>query len=231
MTPSRQLVSLGYQVDLLPYIPQLEFFPLPVKAAKLWLKREMDFICALLFLVTFSPLFLLIAALIKLTSPGGAVFFRQERVGLNRRPFLMWKFRTMVPDAEKQDGALCADGRAIFFKPKMDPRVTRVGRVLRKYSLDELPQFINVLKGEMSLVGPRPLREFEVVRFDSSEQYRRFDMKPGLTCIWQVSGRSKTTDEARMAYDLEYVDKWSLALDFKLLLKTVPVVVKAEGAV
>jgi lipopolysaccharide/colanic/teichoic acid biosynthesis glycosyltransferase len=142
----------------------------------------------------------------------------------------MWKFRTMVPGAERKEGELRGEG-AVFFKPKDDPRVTPVGRFLRKYSIDELPQFINVLRGEMSLVGPRPVLWHELERLNGPDHLRRFDMKPGLTCIWQVSGRSNTTDEARINYDLQYVEGWSLATDFKLLLKTVPVVLRGEGAV
>jgi lipopolysaccharide/colanic/teichoic acid biosynthesis glycosyltransferase len=205
---------------LLECVPSADAFAPALEGAKLELKRLVDFT---------APLFLLVAALIKLTSPG-PVFFKQSRPGQDRRPFTMWKFRTMVCGAERQEAKLRGEG-GVFFKPKNDCRVTPVGRFLRKYSVDELPQFINVLKGEMSLVGPRPVLWHELERFGRPEQLRRFRMKPGLTCIWQVSGRSNTTDEARMRYDLQYVDEWSLATDFKLLLKTVPVVLRGEGAV
>jgi exopolysaccharide biosynthesis polyprenyl glycosylphosphotransferase len=223
------LVGIGRPVDLLDTIPGQPQFTVPLGVARQDVKRAIDCTAALAALLVLAPLFLLVAALIKMTSPG-PVFFKQSRPGLRRRPFTMWKFRTMVPDAERQEARLRGEG-GVFFKPKNDSRVTPVGRFLRKYSLDELPQFINVLKGEMSLVGPRPVLWHELERFTSPEQLRRFEMKPGLTCIWQVSGRSNTTDEARMRYDLEYVDGWSLTTDFKLLLKTVPVVARGEGAV
>lgn len=229
VTPSGQLVGIGRPVDLLDTIPGQPQFTVPLGVARQDVKRAIDCTAALAALLVLAPLFLLVAALIKMTSPG-PVFFKQSRPGLRRRPFTMWKFRTMVPDAERQESRLRGEG-GVFFKPKNDSRVTPVGRFLRKYSLDELPQFINVLKGEMSLVGPRPVLWHELERFTSPEQLRRFEMKPGLTCIWQVSGRSNTTDEARMRYDLEYVDGWSLTTDFKLLLKTVPVVARGEGAV
>src|SRR5919107_3150588 len=226
VTPSGQLGSVGHPVELLADIPVRAQFAVPLERAGRDAKRLIDFSAALAALVILAPLFLLVAALIKLTSPG-PVFFRQSRPGLGRRPFTMWKFRTMVCGAERQESQLRGEG-GVFFKPKNDCRVTPVGKFLRKYSIDELPQFFNVLKGEMSLVGPRPVLWHELERFSGPEQLRRFEMKPGLTCIWQVSGRSNTTDEARMRYDLEYVDGWSLTADFKLLLKTVPVVVKGE---
>jgi len=229
VTPSGQLVCVGQPVDLLDRIPGSAQLPISSEAAKLELKRFVDFSAALAALIILAPLFAVLAALIKLTSPG-PVFFKQSRPGLHRRPFVMWKFRTMREGAEKQEESLRGEG-GLFFKPRNDPRVTGVGRFLRKYSLDELPQFINVLTGEMSLVGPRPILWHELDRFGGPEQMRRFDMRPGLTCIWQVSGRSNTTDEARMTYDLQYVDEWSLMSDFKLLLRTVPVVLRGEGAV
>ena len=229
LTPSGQLVSVGRPVELLEDIGVRAQFAVPLERAGRDAKRLLDISAALAALVILSPLFLLVAALIKLTSPG-PVFFRQSRPGLGREPFTMWKFRTMVPGAECHEAQLRGEG-GVFFKPKNDPRVTPVGKFLRKYSIDELPQFFNVLKGEMSLVGPRPVLWHELERFSSPGQLRRFEMRPGLTCIWQVSGRSNTTDEARMRYDLEYVERWSLATDFKLLLKTVPVVLRGEGAV
>jgi len=227
LMPSGQLVSVGRPVELLTNISVRPQFAVPLTGYDA--KRLMDIAAALTALVLLAPLFLLVAALIKLTSPG-PVFFKQSRPGLGRRPFTMWTFRTLVPGAERQEVLLRGEG-GVFFKPKQDARVTPVGRFLRKYSIDELPQFFNVLRGEMSLVGPRPVLWHELERFSSPGQLRRFEMKPGLTCIWQVSGRSNTTDEARMRYDLEYVDGWSLATDFKLLLKTVPVVLRGEGAV
>lgn len=185
-----------------------------------------------MLLVVVSPLLLMTAVLIKLTSPG-PVFYIRELVGLNQHPFMMWKFRTMKINAEQRETALVEMKKedSPFFKVKDDPRVTCVGGFLRKYSIDELPQLINVLKGDMSLVGPRPIHDFELQKFSEWKQLRRFSMKPGLTCIWQVSGRSKTSDADRMRYDLEYINNWSLLLDVKLLFKTIPVVLKGDGAV
>ncbi|HEX8472988.1 MAG TPA: sugar transferase [Pyrinomonadaceae bacterium] len=230
-TPTQQLVSVGHPVDLLTDIPSFALVPVSHESVLLLLKRLVDFLSAIALLLILSPVFLVLALLIKLTSQG-PVFFKQERIGHYRRPFTIWKFRTMLNDAESRAAELRQNcGGDVFFKLKNDPRVTPIGRVMRKYSLDELPQLFNVLSGEMSLVGPRPICAFEMERFGGWNQLRRFDMKPGLTCIWQVSGRSNTTDAARMNYDLQYVEDWSLLLDFKLLLRTVPVVVKGDGAV
>jgi lipopolysaccharide/colanic/teichoic acid biosynthesis glycosyltransferase len=231
-TATQQLVTVGHPVDLLTYIPSFALTPISSESLMLLVKRGIDVIGAFTLLVILSPLFILLAALIKSTS-SGPIFFKQERLGKNRLPFTIWKFRTMMNDAESRAAELrqnCGGGD-VFFKMKNDPRVTGAGRVMRKYSLDELPQLFNILSGEMSFVGPRPICAFELERFTGWGQLRRFEMTPGLTCIWQVSGRSNTTDEARMNYDLQYVDRWSLLLDFKLLLRTVPVVVKGEGAV
>ena len=174
---------------------------------------------------------MIIAIAIKLDSRG-PVFFRQDRVGLKRKIFKMHKFRTMHLDAEERIKELEAlnevDGAA--FKMTNDPRVTRVGRTLRKLSLDELPQFIDVLNGNMSLVGPRPLPIRDVERFDQNWQKRRFSVKPGLTCLWQVNGRHEVDFENWMELDLEYIDNWSLSLDFDILLKTVPAVFRGTGA-
>lgn len=195
------------------------------------LKGLIDFTCGLVLLVLLSPLMLAIAVLIKLTSPG-PVFFVQERIGLNKRRFKMFKFRTMVADAPAMQHALEqmneADGPV--FKMRNDPRVTRVGRWLRKRSLDELPQLLNVLLGDLSLVGPRPLPERDYDRFDKRWFNRRFSVKPGITCIWQISGRSETTFEKWIIQDLEYIDKWSISLDFKILFKTIPSVLRGTGA-
>lgn len=137
----------------------------------------------------------------------------------------------MADYSERQQQQLKEDNKGVFFKPHNDPRVTRVGHFLRKYSIDELPQLINVLRGEMSLVGPRPILDIELQRLSKWMFMRRFSMKPGLTCIWQVNGRSNTSDWKRIRQDLDYVDHWSLWLDLKLLIKTVKVVLKADGAV
>ena len=200
------------------------------ESAAVRFKRIIDVVGASMILLCLLPLFFMTAVLIKLTSPG-PTFFWQERLGLHQRPFRMLKFRTMIPNAHLQEDALQNTRQEVFFKVQNDPRITAIGKVLRKYSIDELPQLLNVLRGEMSLVGPRPLFDFEIQRFEQWKPLRRFSMKPGLTGIWQVSGRSKTSDEDRMRYDVEYVEQWSLLLDVKLLLKTIPAVLNGDGAV
>src|ERR1017187_8069177 len=198
---------------------------------RLLVKRCMDIIGATVGLIIFGPLMLVIASAIKLTSPGPA-FFTQERYGLHKRRFRMYKFRTMVPDAEELQEKFESHNEAQgpVFKIRNDPRITSFGRMLRKTSLDELPQFLNVLSGEMSLVGPRPLPKRDVSRFDDASLMRRFSVKPGLTCLWQVSGRSNTDFERWLALDLKYIDTWSLASDFRILAKTLPVVFCRRGA-
>lgn len=194
-------------------------------------KRVIDFVGSAILLMILSPLLLLVALGIKLDSPGPA-FFIQERMGYNKRRFRMIKFRTMSADAEARMKELEhlneTDGPA--FKIRHDPRMTRIGRLLRKLSIDELPQLINVLLGDMSLVGPRPLPIRDVLGLEVAWQKRRFSVKPGLTCLWQVSGRSNLSFEQWMQLDLEYIDRWSLALDCKILLKTIPAILSAEGA-
>jgi len=198
---------------------------------RLVVKRCMDICGAVVGLVLFGPLMLAIAAAIKLTSPGPA-FFAQERYGLNKRRFLMYKFRTMVTNAEDLQVALESrnEAQGPVFKIRNDPRVTSIGRILRRTSLDELPQFLNVLWGEMSLVGPRPLPKRDVARFDDASLMRRFSVKPGLTCLWQINGRSNTDFDRWIALDLKYIDSWSLGLDLTILAKTVPVVLSRRGA-
>ena len=194
-------------------------------------KRAIDIAGALLGLIVLSPLFLLIAAAIKLTS-GTPIFFSQERYGCNKRRFKMHKFRTMVPDAEALQSDLehRNEVRGPVFKIRDDPRMTRLGRLLRRTSLDELPQLLNVLKGEMSLVGPRPLPLRDVSRFEEGWLMRRFCVAPGLTGLWQVNGRSHTSFDQWVAHDLTYIDTWSLTLDMKILLRTIPAVLKGIGA-
>lgn len=194
-------------------------------------KRALDIVLAAAGLVLLLPVFLLIAVAIKLTSPG-PVFFTQERFGYQCHRFRIVKFRSMVVDApglmaqlEEQNEA---DGPV--FKIKNDPRVTAVGRVLRTTSLDELPQLINVLCGEMSLVGPRPMSVRDVSRFSSAQLMRRFCVRPGITGLWQVSGRSSLSFDTWIALDFRYIDEWSLGLDLKILARTVPVVLKRSGA-
>ena len=204
----------------------------PSQTLPLWLKRAIDLLASSTLLVLLSPVLLIATILIKLVSPGSA-FHLQEQVGLYQRPFKMWKFRTMVPNAQEWEPALreIHKDNGPFFKVKNDPRIFPLGRFFRKYSIDEFPQLINVLKGEMSLVGPRPLFDFEVEGFEDGKAFSRFSMKPGMTCIWQVNGRSKASAEDRIRYDLEYVEKWSLGLDFEILLKTLPAVIRGHGAV
>lgn len=195
-------------------------------------KQVMDFIGAFLMLAIFAAPLLLIAILIKLTSPG-PVFFRQQRAGLNGQPFTMFKFRTMVTNAEQLQQELAAlnEMSGPVFKVTNDPRVTRIGKFLRKYSLDEFPQLLNVLRGEMSLVGPRPLPVHEVARFDDVAHRRRLSVRPGLTCLWQVRGRNEIADfKDWVRLDLEYIDNWSLWLDIQILLRTIPAVFAGTGA-
>jgi exopolysaccharide biosynthesis polyprenyl glycosylphosphotransferase len=187
---------------------------------------------AFVMILLFSWLFALVALLIKLTSPG-PILFRQQRSGLNGRPFTIYKFRTMVTDAEQRQHELAAMNEMTgpVFKVTNDPRITPIGRFLRKFSLDEFPQLFNVLRGEMSLVGPRPLPVSEVKRFNDLAHRRRLSVKPGLTCLWQISGRNDVRDfKDWVRLDLEYIDNWSLWLDFKILWWTVPVVLAGTGA-
>jgi exopolysaccharide biosynthesis polyprenyl glycosylphosphotransferase len=234
--PDWQIQKLMYQPEIASVyienfvgIPTLALSSAPQKALELFIKSVLDRSVAALGLVLLAPFFLVIAVLIK-TSSRGPVFFVQQRSGLNGRLFNLYKFRTMVVDAEDLKAALDHENEmdGPVFKIKNDPRITRVGAFLRRTSLDELPQLINVLRGEMSLVGPRPPIPTEVQQY-APWQRRRLSMRPGLTCIWQVSGRNEISFEQWMNMDLEYIDKWSLLLDFKLLLKTVPAVVWGTG--
>jgi exopolysaccharide biosynthesis polyprenyl glycosylphosphotransferase len=199
--------------------------------ARLGVKRLIDIVGAALGLLLFAPALLAIALAVRLTSPG-PVFFVQERYGLNRRIFRMYKFRTMVEDAEARQADLEhineLDGPV--FKIRRDPRITRIGGFLRRTSLDELPQLFNVFSGEMSMVGPRPMATRDVHRFSESWLMRRFSVKPGLTCLWQVSGRNNLDFDEWMRLDLKYIDSWSLGLELRILLKTVPAVLRGTGA-
>lgn len=194
-------------------------------------KRIFDLAGATVLLIFTLPLFLIAAIAIKLES-AGPVFFVQDRVGLNKRRFRMIKFRTMSVDAESKMEELehLNEKTGPIFKMRNDPRVTRVGRWLRKTSVDELPQLINVMLGDMSVVGPRPLSLRDALRMEVAWQKRRFSVKPGLTCLWQVSGRSNLSFEQWMQLDLEYIDHWSLGLDASILLRTIPAIVLARGA-
>jgi exopolysaccharide biosynthesis polyprenyl glycosylphosphotransferase len=213
-------------------IPLLILEPVAQDEWKLLVKRLIDLAFALAIVPLLLPVTALIAIAIKLDSPG-SVFFTQERVGLHKRRFRMLKFRTMVADADRLQAQLedRNEAQGPIFKIARDPRITRVGGFLRRTSLDELPQVFHVLTGEMSLVGPRPMSLRDVNRFDHGLQRKRFSVKPGLTCIWQVSGRSQLPFSKWLELDLHYIEHWSLALDFKILLKTVPAVLRGTGAV
>jgi exopolysaccharide biosynthesis polyprenyl glycosylphosphotransferase len=196
-----------------------------------FIKRAADLTASLILVVFVSPLFLITALMIKLTSPG-PVFFLQERLGLNKRRFKIYKFRTMTADAESRMKEIehLNEVSGPVFKIKNDPRITAIGKFLRSTSIDELPQLFNVLKGDMSLVGPRPMavRDYEGVHEDW--QRRRFSVRPGITCLWQVLGRNAIPFEQWMELDLQYIDCWSLWLDFQILVKTIPAVLKGSGA-
>ena len=194
-------------------------------------KRLFDICVSLVLLMLFLPVFALLALLTKLTSPG-PVFFIQKRVGLNKRLFPLFKFRTMVADAEEKLAELQGLNEAPgpVFKIRNDPRITLVGRFLRRTSLDELPQLLNVLKGDMSLVGPRPLPVRDYEGFDEDWHRRRFSVRPGITCLWQINGRSNTPFDRWMELDMNYIDNWSFRLDLKILAKTIPAVLRGSGA-
>jgi exopolysaccharide biosynthesis polyprenyl glycosylphosphotransferase len=194
-------------------------------------KRMLDIAFSFILLLLLSPVFVIVAVLIKFSS-GGPIFFRQERLGLNKRRFPILKFRTMVPNAEEMMAELevLNEVSGPVFKIKEDPRITPIGKVLRRTSIDELPQLFNVLLGDMSLVGPRPLPIRDYEGFSDDWQRRRFSVRPGITCLWQVNGRSAIPFEQWMKLDLQYMDEWSLWLDIKILARTVSVVLKGIGA-
>ena len=194
------------------------------------IKRLIDVVCSFLGVLVLSPLFIIIAIIIKTTSKG-PVFFSQRRVGKNGKEFYMYKFRSMVVNAEELKEKLSAQNEMSgpMFKMKDDPRVTKVGKFIRKTSIDELPQLWNVLKGEMSLVGPRPSLPKEVAQFENW-MYKRLEVKPGLTCYWQVSGRNNIDFEDWMKLDIKYVDERSTWIDIKLIFKTVGVLFGDKNA-
>jgi exopolysaccharide biosynthesis polyprenyl glycosylphosphotransferase len=198
----------------------------------IFIKRILDFTISSVLMVLFLPLLVIAAILVKLTSPG-PVLFAQKRVGLNKRHFNVYKFRTMVADAEERlhEVEHLNQVSGPVFKVWNDPRITPVGRILRKTSIDELPQLFNVLRGDMSLVGPRPLPVRDYEGFSKDWQRRRLSVKPGITCLWQIRGRSSIPFEKWMELDLQYIDKWSLWLDFEILLQTIPAVFRGSGAV
>lgn len=217
-------------VSELEGIPLLTLSTTPQQTGHLLIKRLFDLVIASLALILLSPVFLATAIAIKIDSPG-PILFKQKRVGLNGRTFNCLKFRSMVRDAERKRKEVehLNEMRGPVFKIKNDPRLTRVGKFIRKFSIDELPQLFNVLKGEMSLVGIRPPIPEEVEKYEPWQR-RRLSMKPGITCIWQVSGRNKVDFDQWMEMDLAYIDNWSLKLDLKLLLKTLPAVLFTKGA-
>jgi exopolysaccharide biosynthesis polyprenyl glycosylphosphotransferase len=194
-------------------------------------KRLLDVVVSLVLLVLCAPILVLTALAIKLTSPG-PIFFTQRRLGLNKRTFHIYKFRTMIPNAERKIHELehLNEVSGPVFKIKADPRITSIGKVLRKTSIDELPQLFNVLQGEMSLVGPRPLPIRDYEGFNEDWQRRRFSVRPGITCLWQIAGRNSIPFETWMQLDLQYIDKWSLWLDFEILARTIPAVLRGSGA-
>ncbi len=212
-------------------IPMLTFTTTPFDERDLLVKRAFDVVMAIALLGLTAPLLALVAVLVKVTS-SGPVLFKQIRAGANGRPFVMYKFRSMCENAEVLQGQLAGANEMSgpVFKMRNDPRLTPIGRFLRRTSFDELPQLWNVLRGEMSLVGPRPPVPSEVARYESWQR-RRLSMKPGLTCLWQISGRSEIADfEQWMKMDLKYIDTWSLALDMRIIAKTVPAVLTGRGA-
>lgn len=219
------------ELEELEGVPFLTFTTTPSNETQLALKRALDVAVSLLLLALAGPVIGIAALAIRSTSPG-SVLFKQKRIGLNGRMFTLYKFRTMIEDAHArlEEVAHLNEMNGPAFKAKADPRVTPVGRFLRRFSLDEIPQFWNVLKGDMSLVGPRPPIPEEVASYHRWHR-RRLSMKPGMTCLWQISGRNDIQDFDRwMKLDLQYIDNWSPTLDLKILLRTIPAVLSGKGA-
>lgn len=213
-------------------IPSIQLSPPLITGSDFFVKRCFDFCFSALFVLATLPIYLGIALLIKLDSPG-PIFYKQTRIGLHGQPFKVWKFRTMVANADQIQKELEAKNEmkdGVLFKMKNDPRITRLGKVLRRYSLDELPQLFNVLRGEMSLVGPRPLPMRDVEKF-SPHHFIRHEVLPGITGLWQVSGRSDITDFEKVVHlDVTYIESWSLSLDLQILLQTTAVILGKKGA-
>jgi exopolysaccharide biosynthesis polyprenyl glycosylphosphotransferase len=218
-------------LDQFNTIPFLTFEPVAQEEWKLLVKRALDLIVTLIAVPVLLLVMGMIALAVRLDSPG-PVFFIQDRVGLNKRRFRMFKFRTMADRSERLQAELESlnEAEGPIFKIFNDPRVTRIGRFLRRTSLDELPQIFNVIRGEMSLVGPRPMSLRDVNRFDRAIQRKRFSVKPGITCLWQISGRSNLPFSRWLELDLRYIEHWSLSLDLKILFKTVRAVLNGVGA-
>ncbi len=228
-SPFFNMLANKTQLNFFGTTPFLTISNTPINYLELKAKEIIDRLVSFLVLVFLSPIYLSIALAIKIDSRG-PVFFKQKRMGLRGRKFYVYKFRTMVTDAEKLKDQLMEHNEmdGPVFKITDDPRITRVGRILRKTSLDELPQFFNVLLGEMSIVGPRPPIPEEVKEYERW-QLRRLSMKPGITCIWQVSGRNDIPFEEWMKMDLQYIDNWSLKLDFIIFLKTIRTMLRCDG--
>ena len=230
------------EVEQIGVLPMVRLFREPLSDVERFVKRSFDIAVSSLALIVLSPVWLLISVLIKLDSPG-QILFKQERVGMDGRKFLCYKFRTMRANADENihreayrkniEGATEANGgdeeKPVFGKVKNDSRVTKIGKYLRRSSLDEVPQFLNVLQGRMSVVGARPPIPYEVVEYDLKDR-KRLDMKPGITGLWQVSGRNRLTFEEMVRIDLYYIENWSLWLDLKIILLTVPAVFRGDGA-
>lgn len=217
-------------IDTLGEQPVITISSGPPDTLRLVVKRMIDLVGSGVGLILLSPFLVAVAIAVKLDS-SGPVFFVQERVGMNRRRFPAYKFRTMVVDAEELQASLehLNEAEGPVFKIEADPRVTKLGHWLRRLSLDELPQLLNVLMGDMSLVGPRPLPVRDVDRIDTRWHRRRFSVKPGITCLWQINSREPKFDEW-IRSDMEYIDNWSLMLDLKILAKTIPAVISGQGA-
>ncbi len=229
-------------VEQIGILPMVRLFREPLSDAERFVKRAFDIIISILVIVLLAPVWLIISVLIRLDS-NGAVLFRQERVGMDGRRFLCYKFRTMKTDADESvhrdaylkniEGLSEANAgneeNPVFGKVKDDPRITSIGKFLRRTSLDELPQFLNVLRGEMSIVGARPPIPYEVEEYDIWHR-KRLDMKPGITGLWQVSGRNRLTFEEMVRIDLFYIENWSVWLDLKIILLTLPAILRGDGA-
>jgi exopolysaccharide biosynthesis polyprenyl glycosylphosphotransferase len=217
--------------DVIYGLPIISISYIPENQAALSVKRTIDIVISLAGLILLAPIFLIIAAAIKFSSPG-PVFYEWNVVGFNKKPFRSWKFRTMLVGADKMKAQMEAlnEMKGPVFKIVCDPRITPVGKILRQFSLDELPQLWSVLKGDMSLVGPRPAGPHELTRYESWQR-RKLSIKPGITCLWQINGRNKITNfDEWVKLDLAYIDNWSLMLDLKILLKTIPAVISGKGA-
>ncbi|AFY93864.1 sugar transferase [Chamaesiphon minutus] len=239
MVPSEvQLPQRAAETKMIEEIPTSRFKSLPIFGINFWMKRIFDMVASTVISIVISPILLAIAIAIVKTSPG-PIFYRQYRVGLKGNRFKVWKFRTMVENASELQKELEAQNEVkggVLFKIKEDPRITKIGKFLRKYSLDELPQLINVLQGQMSLVGPRPLpirdyeRSLEDIQDFSRNRFLRYEVLPGITGLWQVKGRSSSDSDEIFYWDMVYILQWSLALDLKILLQTINVVLLKKGS-